>query len=299
MVPWPRAGYNGRQHMPPEKRHETQVDEAEARVDEMLDTNLGQRAYYERANGSSVSKENGWATNAWRRVRARALSAVPADANDLVYARHRDWCGSLGGLKVLELGCGRGTPLSRFLLDSSREYHAIDLSASSVSALSEKLGGNARATFHVGDFLDRAFAERNFDLVYAHSVLHHFRYLEAALDRLDSILAPGGRVITLDPTQTWLPARMARAAYRPFQTDRDWEFPFNSREIELLRTRYTVLDRLGMFGRLKWAMVVGAVAPRIGMRLGTRWFEDDFSPAAPSASHIGGCLRVSFHLARR
>ena len=268
-------------------------------IDQMLDTNLGQRAYYEHANGSSVSARNGAATNVWRRVRARALSAVPENANELVYARHRDWCGSLRGLKVLELGCGRGTPLSQFLLDSCRAYHAIDLSASSVSVLSAKLAGTARATFHVGDFLDRAFEERDFDLVYAHSVLHHFRYLDAALDRLDSILAPGGRVITLDPTQTWLPARMLRALYRPFQTDRAWEFPFDFRDLESIRNRYKVLDHFGMFGRLKWAMAVGAVAPRIGTRLGHRWFEEDFSPAASSSSHIGGCLRVSFHLARR
>jgi 2-polyprenyl-3-methyl-5-hydroxy-6-metoxy-1,4-benzoquinol methylase len=264
--------------------------------DEMLAVNVAQRRYYEVADGHSASSTNGFATNAWRKVRSRALSAVPACADDLVYGRHRQWIGSLSGLKVLELGCGRGTPLSDHLAASCRSYHAIDLSSANIAVLSARLSGIPSATFHVGDVLAPEFGERHFDLIYAHSVLHHFRHLETACARLDSLMAPAGRLITYDPIQTWLPARAVRALYRPFQSDRDWEFPFGVRALDLLQSRYQVLDQFGMFDRCKWALAIGVLCPAIGRRLGSRWFGEDLESTASDSRRIGSCLRVSFHL---
>ena len=104
----------------------------------------------------------------------KVIDAVPPAARRGVYNVHRHWIGPLTGLKVLELGCGRGTPMTEFLATNSGHYHAIDLSNASVSALAKRLGPLPHVTLHVGDFLADTFTESGFDLIYAHSVLHHF-----------------------------------------------------------------------------------------------------------------------------
>jgi SAM-dependent methyltransferase len=264
----------------------------------MLETNIRQKAYYETADGHSPSPGNGFATNLWRTIRARMLDAVPPAARRDIHDVHRHWIGPLTGLKVLELGCGRGTPMSEHLARNSGHYHAIDLSSSSVSALAERLGPLPHVTLHVGDFLGDTFTERGFDLIYAHSVLHHFEHLGVALDRLMSILASSGRVISYDPLQTWAPARLLRSMYRPFQTDRAWEFPFDAEDLEEIERRFTVLERVGLLDRCKWAMVIAAVAPDTGRRLGARWFRSDTRPRR-SPAELRSCLHVTYHLQRR
>jgi len=275
--------------MPPVSRRQIQA---------MLETNIRQKAYYETADGHSPSPGNGFATNLWRSVRARMLDAVPLAARQDMQQVHRHWIGPLKGLKVLELGCGRGTPMSEHLAQHSGHYHAVDLSSSSVSALAARLGPLPNVTLHVGDFLDDTFTERGFDLIYAHSVLHHFKHLGVALERLESILSSSGRVISYDPLQTWGPARLLRSMYRPFQTDRAWEFPFDADALRDIERRFTVLERVGLLDRCKWAMVVAAIAPETGRRLGTRWFKSDMRPRH-SLVELRSCLHVTYHLQRR
>lgn len=271
---------------------------SDQQLKEMLDTNRSQREYYETCDGHTPSKGNTWGTNIWRVVRSRALSAIPPSIGNVVYSRHSQWIGSPSGLKVLELGCGSGTSLSEYLAQSAREYHAIDLSSTKIAALRSKLGGSASVKLHVGDFLASSFSERDFDLVYAHSVLHHFKFFCTALDRVDSVLSPTGRLITYDPIQTWLPARVLRLLYRPFQADRDWEFPFDGNALAELDRRYCTLDSFGVFGRCKWALAIALFAPKLGQRLGNRWFAADLLGEATSPS-IRKCLHASFHLRRR
>lgn len=134
--------------------------------------------------------------------------------------------------------------------------------------------------------------------MYAHSVLHHFEHLGVALDRLVSILTSSGRVISYDPLQTWAPARLIRSIYRPFQTDRAWEFPFDFEALREIEGRFMVLDRVGLLDRSKWAMMLAALAPNAGRRLGDRWFKSDIRPR-PSLYELRSCLHVTYHLQRR
>lgn len=271
---------------------------SEHHLQAMRETNIRQKAYYEMADGHTPSSGNGIATNLWRTVRARMLDAVPPAARRDVYDLHRHWIGPLTGLKVLELGCGRGTPMTEVLARHSGHYHAIDLSTSNISTLAKRLGPLPRVTLHVGDFLCDSFTESGFDLIYAHSVLHHFEHLGIALDRLMSILASTGRVISYDPLQTWTPARLLRSMYRPFQTDRAWEFPFEADALEEIERRFIVLDRVGLLDRCKWAMMIAAIAPNTGRRLGGRWFKSDMRPRR-SLAELRSCLHVTYHLQRR
>lgn len=167
--------------------------------EEMLRTNRRQAAYYERTDGVGRFDLNGVATNAWRRIRHRALDAVSPDGRAGLDERHRAWLADLSGKKVLELGSGSGSALTWHLAHGAREYHAIDLSSSRIAKLGSKLAGRPNVTLHVGDVLAEDYAEAGFDVIYARSMVHHFRHLGLLLDKLDSMLASGGRIVTFDP----------------------------------------------------------------------------------------------------
>ncbi|WP_421703266.1 class I SAM-dependent methyltransferase [Aliiroseovarius sp.] len=261
----------------------------------MLDTNADQAAYYDATDGGTVAAINGRMTNLWRVLRHRLISAVPHEVREGLYDIHKDWIGDPAGKKVLELGCGSGSALSEHLADHAGEYHAIDLSEDQIRQLRERLGAREGLHLHVADVLSDEFAETEFDLIYAQSIFHHFRFIEVLFDRVETLLAPGGRVITLDPVQAWWPARIVRGVFRPFQTDADWEFPFTARTLRQIETRFRVEASRGLFNRSKWALVLGLVAPERATRLGTAWFRQDLSHD-PTWRDRRASLQISYML---
>jgi SAM-dependent methyltransferase len=114
----------------------------------------------------------------------------------------RDYVRPRPGARLLDLGCGPGELVS-FL--GAVQYVGVDVSDAYV-ARARKAFGN-RAQFRVGDatHLDRDL--RDFDVVLAFGVIHHFddesarRLLEGA----KGALRAGGRFVAVDP------ARIAKA----------------------------------------------------------------------------------------
>ena len=267
----------------------------EDRARAMLDTNADQAAYYDATDGGTVAAINGRMTNLWRVLRHRLISAVPHAVRDELYEVHKGWIGDLSGKKVLELGCGAGSALSEYLADNAGEYHAIDLSEDQIRQLRDRLGPREGLHLHVADVLDPGFAECDFDLIYAQSIFHHFRFIEVFFDRIDGLLAPGGRIVTLDPVQAWWPARILRGVFRPFQTDADWEFPFTARTLRRIEARFHVDAVRGLFNRSKWALLLGLVAPARAARLGAAWFRRDLAED-PSWRDRRASLQISYML---
>jgi SAM-dependent methyltransferase len=272
----------------------------EPEVREMLRINEQQRNYYEHADGANESEVNGFATNLWRRWRARALSVFDDGAIDSsLVDLHLRWLGGdVASLKVLDLGVGYGNPLSMKFAREAREYVAIDLSASMVEWFQRQLKSNptrnARAI--VADFLSDDFVEGDFDLVYARAVFHHFKYFEAFLEKLRRSMAPGGIVITLDdPLETWLPMKLLRMAYRPFQTDADWEYPFTRKTLRAIQRHFDILKVQGTYGFSKWGIPLGFVAPQYARRRARAWHERDLA-FAYDIRNVTSCLRVSLML---
>lgn len=271
------------------------------KVEIMIKTNIKQKEYYEKATGENISDENGMATNLWRKLRKRAFSVFdPEEFAGRISKLHLDWAGDISQLKVLDLGVGDGNPLSMHLAQNAQTYVAIDLSKKRIDgwqAVVERHGVRD-ARFYEGDFLDRKFDESDFDLVYAMAVFHHFHHLESFLDVLENKLAPQGRVITFDPVQVWLPVRFLRAVYRPFQTDSDWEHPFDKKSLDIIEKRFDVLDKRGLQGLSKWASVVGLFLPAVGQGLAKKWNEYDLKNMSTSAK-VRRCLQVTYHIKRK
>lgn len=234
-------------------------------VDEMRRTNRAQKRYYELADGGTPSAANGVVTNLYRSFRNRALRSLPIDqyvAREK--ALHKAWIGDPAGMRVLDMGCGSGNPLSLWLARRAHDYTAIDLSETQLKPLRARLPQRPRVRAIAGDFLDTDFGPAGFDLIYARSIFHHFRHFDDFLRCLKAQMNPGGIVITHDPLQTWLPARSLRALYRPFQTDRDWEYPFTRASLTTIGRHFDIMAVQGVMRSSKWAMLAGLALPSLG-----------------------------------
>ena len=82
------------------------------------------------------------------------------------------------------------------------------------------------------DLFSKDFNDKDFDLIYAYGVLHHFKDFDLLLNKLNDILSPNGEIVCLDPLETSFPIWLLRKIYRPFQSDSNWEWPFTRKKIK-------------------------------------------------------------------
>jgi SAM-dependent methyltransferase len=269
-----------------------------AEVADMVRVNRDQGAYYGGPRRRGPAGEL-WAAARRRLGGLRTSLGIKAEVYDL----HRAWLGDLAGRRVLDLGCHSGNALSLEMARAADSYLGIDLSAPAIATLRSRLLHISGARAQAMDFLDLAPEER-FDVVYAYSVLHHFRHLATALDRVDLHLAPGGVLITYDPLETSLPIRLARRLYRPFQPDAAWEWPFDRAAVRLLLDRFETVEVRGLLGRSKWALPLSWLSPSLAASVGRRWHAGDRVAAARpgrrlyASMHLTACLRKPSQPAR-
>jgi len=98
----------------------------------------------------------------------------------------------LGGKKVMEIGCGRGS-LSCYFSDAGYDCTLVDLSES-ILETAEKIFSNNHldAEFVVGDANDLDIPDNSFDVIYSIGLLEHFDDIETPLKEQMRVLADGG-----------------------------------------------------------------------------------------------------------
>ena len=102
---------------------------------------------------------------------------------------------SLADKQVLEVGCGEGWDCKRFLEWGAREVHGIDLSTSMLAVAKQHEGPNLKFFEHD---LHQPWPHV-YDVIVGRSILHHLDYRTILTTLYERNLAPGGRMVFVEP----------------------------------------------------------------------------------------------------
>ena len=258
--------------------------------------NQRQQEFYDR-------KQKNLPTRIWSYFRNGVLNRVKkgVGVEQDIYDLHRSWFGDLAGKKVLDLGCYAGNSLSFFLAQNSKSYLGIDLSPKGIENLEKRLQNIPGARAEVMDFLSDDFQETEFDLIYAYGVLHHFRNVDELILKLNEKLKPGGIIISHDPLQTSLPIKTIRTIYRPFQSDKDWEWPFSRRTYYKFEEAFEIKERKGVLGKTKWMTLLNIlpISEEKKLRKTTKWHREDWERSAVDDDYMFSCMHLSMLMQKK
>ncbi|AVR43817.1 methyltransferase [Christiangramia fulva] len=249
------------------------------------------------------SFKKNFATKLWYSLRNGILTKFrkSVGVEKVVVQQHYDWIGNVKGKKVLDLGCFMGNSLSMYLAQNAEEYIGIDLSEKAIEHLNSRLKNIPSANGYAIDFLSNEFKEKDFDLIYAYAVLHHFKDVDELIEKLNEKLAPKGQIVSYDPTTTSKPVWVLRSLYRPFQSDKDWEWPFTERTISKFEKSFNILDRRGTLGKSKWFFLLNLlpISEEKRMEKGRKWHEEDWEKSRGSRKRFLECMQVSLFMEKK
>ncbi len=264
--------------------------------------NTRQAEFYEsrlKAKREQTSGEEaaGFITNVWTRIRKNIQSFDESLQLDESYNNlHREWVRGFDTGWTVDLGCFSGNPLSLELAASATKYTGVDLAPSAIAELQEKLddAGLHNAAAISGDFFELGIPDDSVDLVYARGVLHHFQDTTQIADEILRILKPGGAFVSLDPLATAPENRLARAIYRPFQSDADWEWPFSKQALDTFEARFELDQVRGIRGLSRLGLLASSLGARsLGARLGLKGEALDKRYASDNSWYLRGlCWNV-------
>ncbi|MEV5378481.1 methyltransferase domain-containing protein [Streptomyces nondiastaticus] len=105
------------------------------------------------------------------------------------------------GSRVLDLGCGVGTPGVRIARRTGADVTGVSVSAEQIAranALAEASGVTDRARFRQADAMELPFEDGSFDAVIALESIIHMPDRAQVLAHVGRVLRPGGRVVLTD-----------------------------------------------------------------------------------------------------
>lgn len=264
----------------------------ESRRDELLGINKQQAKFYEAAPSQ---RPLNIIMKLWRILRRRMYflmqnSGIWSD----VYAFQKEWIGDLTAKKVLDFGCYEGNVLSGYLAKNAASYLGVDLSKAALDRLAQYFEdkGIKGVRLQCVDVLSKDFTDTGFDIIYAEGVLHHFNPIEVLLPVLLDKLAPGGRIISLDPLRTSLLTRSVRAVYHPFRSDKEWEWPFTHDTFASIRKYFIIQKIQGVIGYSKWAIPVAFFHKTTAVKIAKYLHRKDIALARSEQKPLWGCMQV-------
>jgi arsenite methyltransferase len=119
---------------------------------------------------------------------------------------------------ILDVGCGTGS-LALLLSPHAKHVHGLDISGEMVRIARKKAAAqnSHNVTFHIGDLDSKVpFAKASLDGICAYSLLHLLQEPAEALERIYSLLRPGGFLVasTVCLKESWVPYRPLLKAMR-------------------------------------------------------------------------------------
>ena len=266
--------------------------------DEIIEINKKQKDFY---NFKGESKN--LPAKIWYYFREKTLKKIRKDIGILSesYDIHKVWFGDLSNKKVLDLGCFTGNYWSLYLAEKSKKYIALDLSDKAIDMLAERIKPYPNAEAIAADFLSEEFAEKDFDIIYAYGVLHHFQNPDVLIAKLNEKLGPKGVIISYDPLETSLPIKIMRVLYRPFQSDKDWEWPFTKKTYFKFSKTFNVVERHGLLGQAKWYFIMNflPLSEEKKQSIGKKWHKKDWDLSTTSDSHLFKCMHLTMIMQKK
>ncbi|MBW4619251.1 MAG: class I SAM-dependent methyltransferase [Cyanosarcina radialis HA8281-LM2] len=110
----------------------------------------------------------------------------------------RQYLGDLSGLKVLEIGCGRGG-FSKYLLECGADLVAADFSDAAIEITKGFLQNWPRCEVMVADIQNIPFPDNTFDCVISLETLEHIPDPDRGLAELVRVTKAGGRTMVTTP----------------------------------------------------------------------------------------------------
>lgn len=264
--------------------------------EEIIEINKKQKEFYNH-------KKKNLPTRIWSFVREKTLKQIRRDIGILnqSYDIHKVWFGDVSNKKILDLGCFEGNYWSRYLAENSKQYIGLDLSDLAIERLNKKIAAFPNAKAVSADFLSDDFAEKDFDIIYAYGVLHHFQNPDVLIAKLNEKLAPNGTIISYDPLETSLPIKFIRVLYRPFQSDKDWEWPFSRKTYYKFHNTFNVIERHGVLGQAKWYFLINLlpISEEKKQSIGKKWHKKDWDLSATSDSHLFKCMQLTMIMQKK
>jgi 2-polyprenyl-3-methyl-5-hydroxy-6-metoxy-1,4-benzoquinol methylase len=266
---------------------------------DILETNKRQKEFY----NSGDSSKKSLASKVWFGLRNGLLSSYRKQfgLKDKVYDEHKRWLGDISDKRILDLGCLRGNALSIYMAERAKRYIGIDLSDVAIEQLQKKIDATTTndAEAKAVDFLSDDFDEGDFDIIYAYGVLHHFENVDLLIETLNSKLAPVGVIISYDPLTTSLPIRTFRAIYRPFQSDKDWEWPFDKKTLKKFDKTFNIKEKKGILGRSKYGIPINFLPLGRGYktRVIGKMIDNDWN--AQSWARIHSCMHLTMLMEKK
>lgn len=261
-----------------------------------MDTNQRQAEFYN-------TKKKNKATRLWSYFRNGLLNKTRKELGieEEIYQTHKVWCGDISKKKVLDLGCYKGNSLSYYLAVNSKQYIAIDLSENGISHLRKSINNLKNADAYAADFLSPSFEEKEFDLIYAYGVLHHFKDVDELIARLKAKLSPAGMIISHDPLQTSFPIKFIRIIYRPFQSDKDWEWPFSKKTFFKFEKNFKIIEKRGMLGKSKWFFITAFFPNKKEAKINLikKWHKEDWEKSSYSNTHLFRCMHLTMLMQKK
>jgi SAM-dependent methyltransferase len=99
------------------------------------------------------------------------------------------------GRRVLEVGCGAGIDLARFAKGGA-QVTGVDLSSSAIElARANFVQQGLEGIFQVADGEQLPFADRSFDLIYAHGVVQYTANPRRLVEECRRVMSPGAEAI--------------------------------------------------------------------------------------------------------
>lgn len=265
--------------------------------EEIIEINKAQKEFYN-------TKKRNFITSLWSKVRHGLLADLRKDIgmSNQVYELHKKWLGDLSDKKVLDLGCYAGNALSIYMAERAQSYIGLDLSNVGIERLNKRLKDLPNAKAIAADFLsENDFPEKNFDIIYAYGVLHHFPNMDVLINILNHKMKIGGTIVSYDPLETSVSVKTIRSLYRPFQSDADWEWPFTKKTVQKLSESFKVVERRGLLGRTKWLMLLNILpfSKERKIEMGLKWHQKDWEKSLNSDKDLFRCMHVTMLMQKK